>query len=256
MVVIVDGEEVLIAQGGVVVGNGVAELGLVLAVEHQRDAELGGHLGGKLLLAQDERLEWVEQVLGGKAGQQAVGHTVGGAQVVVKACMDPGLHILPAPGGVDMRGPGHGQRVHTVLVFQQMGGVEAVLAAGAGHQAVIAAVVLAVLVAEFAQLLFAQRPVDVTVGLVMAGVASIADAVVLNDHRLFDGFDGVLKLIAGVGLLVAHDALVAELHVLGQTVVGFELVLRDIGGVLAVINVHMAGNLFHILYTPIGSVSK
>ena len=51
MVVIVDGEEVLIAQGGVVVGNGVAELGLVLAVEHQRDAELGGHLGGKLLLA-------------------------------------------------------------------------------------------------------------------------------------------------------------------------------------------------------------
>ena len=66
----------------------------------------------------------------------------------------------------------------------------------------------------------------------------------------------MLKLIAGVGLLVAHDALVAELHVLGQTVVGFELLLRDIGGVLAVINVHMAGNLFHILYTPIGSVSK
>ena len=56
--------------------------------------------------------------------------------------------------------------------------------------------------------------------------------------------------------MVAHDALVAELYVLGQTIVGFELVLRDIGGVFAVINVHMAGNLFHILYTPIGSVSK
>ena len=66
----------------------------------------------------------------------------------------------------------------------------------------------------------------------------------------------MLKLIAGVRLLVAHHALFAELHMLGQAVVGFELVLRDIGGVFAVINVHMAGNLFHILYTPIGSVSK
>ena len=66
----------------------------------------------------------------------------------------------------------------------------------------------------------------------------------------------MLKLIAGVRLLVAHDAFLAELHMLGQTVVGLPLVFRDIGGVFAVINVHMAGNLFHILYTPIGSVSK
>ena len=65
-----------------------------------------------------------------------------------------------------------------------------------------------------------------------------------------------VKLIAGVGLLVAHDAFLAELYVLGQAVVGFELVLRDVRCVLAVINVHVAGNLFHILYTPIGSVSK
>ena len=98
MVVVVDRKEMFVAQGGVVVGNRVAELGLVLAVEHQRDAELGGHLGGQLLLAQNERLERVEQVLGRKAGQQAVGHAVGGAQVVVKARVDPGLHIFPAPG--------------------------------------------------------------------------------------------------------------------------------------------------------------
>ena len=256
MVVVVDRKEVLIAQGGVVVGNRVAELGLVLAVEHQRDAELRGHLGRQLLLAQNERLERVEQVLRRKAGQQAVGHAVGGAQVVVKARVDPRLHVLPAPGRVDVRGPGDGQRVHTVLVFQQVGGVEAVLAAGAGHKAVITAVVLAVLVAELAQLLLAQRPVDMAVGLVVAGMAGITDTVLLNDHRFLDGVDRVLKLIAGVGLLVAHDTFLAELYVPGQAVVGFELVLRDIGGVFAVINVHMAGNLFHILYTPIGSVSK
>ena len=155
-----------------------------------------------------------------------------------------------------MRGPGDGQRVHTVLVFQQVRGVEAVLAARAGHKAVIAAVVLAVLVAELAQLFFAQRPVDVTVGLVVAGMAGITDAVLLNDHRFLDGVDRMLKLIAGVGLLVAHDTFLAELHVLGQAVVGFELVLRDVRGVLAVVNVDVTGNLFHILYTPIGSVSK
>ena len=155
-----------------------------------------------------------------------------------------------------MRGPGDGQRVHTVLVFQQVRGVEAVLAARAGHKAVIAAVVLAVLVAELAQLLLAQGPVDMSVGLVVAGMAGITDAVFLNDHRFLDGVDRMLKLIAGVGLLVAHDTFLAELHVLGQAVVGFELVLRDVRGVLAVVNVDVTGNLFHILYTPIGSVSK
>ena len=54
VVVVVDRKEMFVAQGGVVVGNRVAELGLVLAVEHQRDAELRGHLGRQLLLAQNE----------------------------------------------------------------------------------------------------------------------------------------------------------------------------------------------------------
>ena len=207
-------------------------------------------------MPEDERLERVEQVLRGQTGQQAVGHAVGGTQVVVKARMNPRLHIVPAPWGVDVRRPSHRQRVHAVLVFQQVGGVKAVLAAGTGHQAVVAAVVFAVLVAQLAQFLFAQRPVDVTVGLVMTGVAGIADAVLLNDHRFLDGVDRMLKLIAGVGLLVAHDAFLAELHVLGQAVVGLEPVLRDVRGVLAVVNVDVTGNLFHILYTPIGSVSK
>ena len=45
VVVVVHGKKMLVAQSGVVVGNGVAELRLVLAVEHQRDAELGCHLG-------------------------------------------------------------------------------------------------------------------------------------------------------------------------------------------------------------------
>ena len=256
VVVVVHGKEMLIAQRGVVVGDGVAKLCLVLTVEYQRNTEFRGHLGGKLLLPEDERLERMEQVFRGQTGQQAVGHAVGGTQVVVKACMNPRLHIVPAPWGVDVRRPSHRQRVHAVLVFQQVGGVEAVLAARAGHQTVIAAIVFAVLVAQLAQLFFAQRPVNMTVGLIVAGVAGIADPVLLNNHRLFDGFDRMLKLIAGVRLLVAHHALFAELHMSGQAVISLPLVLRDIGGVFAVINVHMAGNLFHILYTPIGSVQN
>ena len=246
MVVVVHREEVLVTQRRVVVGDGVTELGLVLPVEDQRDTELGGHLGCQLLLAQDERLEGVEEVFGGQAGQQPMGLAVGGAQVVVKPGMDPGLHILPAPGGVDMGRPGDGERMHAVLILEQVGGVETVLAAGPRHQAVVGAVVLAVLVAEFPQFLFPQGPVDVTVGLVVAGVAGIADTVLLNDHRLFDGVDGVLKLIAGVGLLVAHDAFLAELHMLGQAVVGLPLVLRQIRGVFAVINIHVTRKFFHI----------
>ena len=80
MVVIIDGKKVLVTQGRVVIRNGVAELGLVLAIEHQGNAELGGHLGGQLLLAQNERLERVEQVLGRQTGQQTVGHAVGGTR--------------------------------------------------------------------------------------------------------------------------------------------------------------------------------
>lgn len=52
VVKIVGGKKVLVAQGRFVVGNGVAELGLVFAVKHQRNAKFGGHFGRKLLLAQ------------------------------------------------------------------------------------------------------------------------------------------------------------------------------------------------------------
>src|SRR5699024_9453619 len=73
VVEVVGGEEMGVPQSRVVVRDGVAELGLVLAVEHQRDAEFGGHLGRQLFLAQNERLERMEQVLGGKAGEQTMG---------------------------------------------------------------------------------------------------------------------------------------------------------------------------------------
>ena len=237
----------LVPQGGVVVRNGIAELRLIFAVEHQRDAELGRHLGRQLFLAQNKGLEGVEQVFGSQTGEQTVGLAVGGAKVVVKAGVDPGLHIFPAPGGVNVGRPGDGEGMHAVLVFQKVRGVKAVLAAGAGHQTVVAAVSFAVLVAQVPQLPLPLGPVDAVVGLVVAGVAGIADAVLLNDHGFFDAVTGVLELIAGIGLLVAHDTFLAEPHLPGQAVVGLQLVLRNVRGVLAVINFHISWQLFHIL---------
>ena len=145
---IVGGKEVFVPQGAVVICDRVAELGLILAVEHQRNAKLRGHLGCQLLLAQNEGLEGMEQILGGQAGEQPVGQAVGGAQVVVKPGMNPGLEVLPAPVGVDVRRPGYGERMHAVFVLQKVGGVKAVLAAAAWYQAVVAAVIFAVFVAQ------------------------------------------------------------------------------------------------------------
>ena len=145
--------------------------------------------------------------------------------------------------------PGDGKGVHPVLVFQQVGGVKAVLAAGAGDQAVIAAVIFAVLVAQVAQFPLPLGPVNGFVGFVVAGMAGIADAVLLDNHGLFDAVPGVLKLIAGVGLLVAHDAFLAELHVFGQAVVCLELILGDIGRIFGVVNGQITGIFFHISHS-------
>ena len=148
-----------------------------------------------------------------------------------------------------MRCPSHRQGVHAVFVFQDVSGIKAVLAAGAGHQAVIAAVIFAVFIAQLTQLFFAQDPVDMAVSLIVAGMAGIAGAVVLNDHRLFNGLDRMFKFIAGVRLLVAHHAFITELYMLGQAVISFQLILRDIGRVFGVIDFDITRILFHISHS-------
>ena len=128
----------------------IAVLGLVLAVEHQRDVVQQRHLRREVLLPEHEGLERMEQVLDRKPRQQPVRAAVRRVQVVVEAGVDPGLEILPAPVGVDVRRPGHRQRMHAVLVLEHVRGIEAVLAAGAGHEAVVVPVVAAIPVAQLA----------------------------------------------------------------------------------------------------------
>src|SRR5690606_39111113 len=124
-----------------------------------------------------------------KARQQPVHPPVRREQVVVEAGVDPGLEVVPAPGRVDVRRPGDRQRVHPVDVFQLVGGEEAVLAAGTGHDTVVAAVVAAVTVAERAELGLALRPVDLR--LAFGNAAGGAHAFLVEG-------DGRLLRVAGV----------------------------------------------------------
>ena len=219
----------LVPQRGFIVRNGIAELGFIFAVEHQWDAEFRSHFRSKLFLAQNERLERMEQVFGGEPCQQAVRHAVGRTQVIVKARVNPCLKVLPPPGRIHMRRPGDGERVHAVLVFEHMRRVKTVFAARAGHKAVVASVCFAVTVAQLPQPALPVLPVD-PAHLVAAGVA---------------GVDRVLKLIAGIGLLVAHHTFPAELHMGRQTVSGLQLRLRQVRREFCIIDGNIAFIRFH-----------
>jgi hypothetical protein len=118
----------LFAERGLGVAQWITVLGLVLAVEHQRQVEQQRHLRGERLLTEDERLERMEEVFHRQPGKQAVYPAVGRAQVIIEAGVDPGLMVPPAPVGVDVGGPGDGERMHPVLVLQHVRRVEAVLA--------------------------------------------------------------------------------------------------------------------------------
>src|SRR5208283_459138 len=73
--------------------------------------------------------------------------------------MYPQLKIFPSPFCVNMRCPGHGQWMHSIFIFEQMGLNKTVLATGAGNEAVISTVPTAIPVAEIDQFLFPIIPV-------------------------------------------------------------------------------------------------
>ena len=182
----------------------------------------------------------MKQIFRGKAREQAVGNAVWGTQIIVKTGMNPRLEILKAPAGVDVRRPCDGERVHSIFIFQQMGSIKAVFSAAARYKAVITAVGFPVAVAQLAQLLLTRFPVNL-IHFIMAGMTSVTNAVLLNDHRFLFGMDGVLKLIAAVGLLVAHDTLFAKAHLSWQAVKRLTLLFGQIFVVFFIINGHPTG---------------
>ena len=159
----------------------------------------------------------MEQVLEGQPRQQPMHAAVRREQVVVEAGVDPRLEVLPAPVGVDVRRPRHRQRVHAELVLQLVRGVEAVLAARAGNQAVVVAVVAAVPVAQLRAAAGARS--DQSTDFLMSATRHAAHTpFVIELHRRLARVDVVLELLLGVRLLVAVAAACAEANLARQAV--------------------------------------
>ena len=158
----------------------------------------------------------MEQVVHGQAGQQTVHPAIGRHEVVVKPRVQPGLEILPAPFRVDMGRPSHGQRVHAKARLEDVRGIETVLAARTGQQAVVTRLA-AELVAQDSQLVFPVLPVDRAV-LLLGKTAGIADPFFVKRNRGLLAGLGVLVLHGRVGSLVGDHTLFAKVHITRQTV--------------------------------------
>ncbi len=163
----------------------------------------------------------MEQVLEGEPGERAVHAPVGRAEIVVEAGVDPRLEVAPAHLGVDVGRPRHGERIHAVLVLEQVGGVDAVLAPAARHQHVVAAVGAAVAVEQVDAAPARARP---------SPPASFSSAKRQAAHTpsaskwMVSFFDsrGVRVLDRGRRPLVGDHAAGAEAHVRGQAELGLE----------------------------------
>src|SRR4051812_11298637 len=111
--------------------------------------------------------------------------------------------------------------MHAVFVLELVGGVEAVLPARAGNDAVIMAVVAAMPIAKRFELAFALLPVDVP--LVFREAAGITYTVAIKSDCGLLRRRGVLKLDCRVGPLVRDYAFRAESYLAWQTIERFQV---------------------------------
>ena len=123
------GEVAPVALGSFRIGSRIAVLRLVLAVDHQGYVEQKRHFRRQILLSEHEGLERMEQVLHREPREQTMGAAVGRVQKIIEPRVDPGLEVFPSPFGIDVRRPGDRERMHAILVLENMRGIEAVLAA-------------------------------------------------------------------------------------------------------------------------------
>src|SRR5689334_22155087 len=100
-----------------------------------------------------------------------------------------------------------------------MRGVEAVLSAGAGHNAVIRAIVFPIAIAQVLQLPLALRPIDRPL-LLLGHATGVAYAGLVEHDRLLLALARVLVLDRGIRALVGDDTARAEAHVVRQAIAG------------------------------------
>ena len=102
-----------------------------------------------------------------------------------------------------------------------MGCLDAILAATARHQTVIAAIGAAMLVEQGDQFLLAGLPIDV--GILYLGVATRIADTILADIQAGDlAILGVAKFRCRGRTLVRHDAALAEMNFFGKAVISLK----------------------------------
>src|SRR5262245_5249822 len=150
--------------------------------------------------------------------------------------MYPCLKVLPPPICVDVRSPGHGQRMHAVFVLENMGSVETVLSTRAGAYAIKAPVVATKAIAEIVQLPFALLPVDST--FLFSNTTCIAHAACIEMNRLLAAVGIVFVLDRRVWALVRDHAVTTIVNRERQPVIGFSRVatLRELGQINRVLD--------------------
>ena len=199
----------------------VAVLYLVLAVDDERDAVRRRQLRRQPLLAEDERLEGVQEIFEGQARQRAMYPSIGCTEIVVEAGVDPRLEVSPANLGVCVGRPRHGERIHPVPVFEDVRGVDGVLAAAAGHQHVVASIGAPIAREQVEQLTLALRPVRSRV-LPLREAARVTDPLGVEVNRLFLRLGRVRVLDGRGGTLIGNHAAGAETYLTRQPELGLE----------------------------------
>jgi excinuclease ABC subunit B len=119
--------------------------------------------------------------------------------------------ILPADLGVDMGSPCDGERIHPILVFENMGGKCAVFAATTRDDTVVGPVAAAMLVAEGQKLALTHFPVDAFF-LHFGVAAGRTHPVLIERDDRFSICRAIFKLDDGARALVRDHAARTEFH--------------------------------------------
>ena len=178
--------------------------------------------GREVLLPEDERLERVQQVFDAEPCEETMHAPVRLERDVVEAAhLEPRAEVLQSDIRIEERRPRHRERMHSVLVLEDVRRVAAVLAAAARDDAIVAAVVAAMTLEDLQELLLARRPVDPLLD--FGEAAGVADAVLVDEEAGHLAIRRVLELHRRRRPLVGHHAAPAIRDVLGQPVLRFEL---------------------------------
>ena len=141
-------------------------------------------------------------------------------QIIIMACMNPGLEVLPSPISINMWRPGHRQWVHSILSFQNMRSIKTIFSARTWDYAVVGPITFSELIAEFAKLLVSIVPINL-VPLPLGEFTGIADSFVTKMYRIFFALLSMVVLHSRVWSLIGDHASLTILNVGRKPVICF-----------------------------------